>query len=221
MYGGGVKRSALAFLIAAACGPGETTGSPPAADARPPSDAAARIDASGAAADARSASCLERVPPSYGSPQALDESNIAHAGGDFTYFAELDPEPFERLFIRLNADMGVFAGGPVAPGTYVLEGNESDYQWCGACVYLAVLDGQSPSTLYMARTGKLEISSVGSEIHGSLSGAILRQIEIVYGGDRCGGGGPWPCGNTGCQAGQCGVQFEVAGCETRVDSFDF
>jgi hypothetical protein len=138
-----------------------------------------------------------------------------------------DTERFQRLFISLHPDMGVFTGGDVVAGTYTLEGDEIDHAWCGACVYLAVDDdGSAPSVLYQAQTGKLTIDSVGAEVHGTLESADLVQVDIVFSGPSCADyqeGDPWPCGNEACLGSTelCGVQRLVPACTTHFDSFDF
>jgi hypothetical protein len=172
--------------------------------------------------------CLDQVPDDWGSNGPLDESQFSF-DGDFTYYADMvpDTERFQRLFISLHADMGVFAGGAVEPGTYVLEGDEIDYSWCGACVYLAVDDdGSAPSVIYMAQTGKLTVDSVDTDIHGTLENADLTQIDLTASGPSCADwmeGDPWPCGNSACLGSTelCEVQRLVPECTTRFDSFTF
>ena len=216
-----MHRVALLLALSPAC---SAAGEPPAADAgRLLADARPGAPDAAGRADARPSDCLPQVPESWGTPTPFDTSQSAF-DGNYTFFADLKPdgEPFQRLFIALRADRGVFAGGPVEPGTYILEGDETDFQWCGACVYLAVDDGETPSTMYMTATGKLTVSSVsGGQIHGELIGADMRQIEIVYSGDSCPGSGAWPCGNTGCSQGRCGVQTDGPNCGTSFDSFTF
>ena len=217
-----MHRVVLLLALTSAC---SAAGEPPAADAGRLADARpGPVDAAGRA-DARPSDCLPQVPESWGTPTPFDTSYFSDSSiGYYSFFADLKPdgEPFQRLFITLRADRGVFAGGPVEPGTYILEGDETDYQWCGACVYLAVDDGETPSTLYMTANGKLTISSIsGGEFHGELIGADLRQIEIVHSGDSCGGGGAWPCGNTSCSGGRCGVPVDVSNCGTSFDSLTF
>ncbi len=180
-------------------------------------------------ADAGPDGCLDYVPDDWGSNGPIDESQFSF-DGDFTYYADIAPptEPFfQRLFISLHPDMGVFTGGEVVPGTYIIEGDETDHAWCGACVYLAVEDGETPSTLYQAQTGKLTVDSVGGgEIHGTLESAELVQVDIVFSGPSCADyqeGEPWPCGNEACLGSTelCGVQQLVPDCTTTFDSFDF
>jgi hypothetical protein len=177
--------------------------------------------------DAGPDSCLDQVPGDWGNNGALEESQFS-IDGDYTYYADMvpDTERFQRLFISLHAEMGVFAGA-VTPGTYVLDGDEADHAWCGACVYLAVDDdGSAPSILYQAQTGKLTFDITAGEIHGELENAELTQIDIVFSGPSCADwmeGQPWPCGNEACLGSTdlCGVQQLVPGCTTRFDSFSF
>lgn len=191
-------------------------------DARP----GGAIDAAGGGGgdDAGNGDCLPQVPGSYGIPTPVDTSQSDYPDGDHTTYSvmlELVDSPFQRLFVSLHPETGVFAGA-VTPGTYLLEGDETDYSWCGACVYLAIDDGETPSTLYMATSGKLELDTVGAEVHGELTSVELRQIEIVYSGVECPPEADWPCGNNGCSGGQCGVQDEVAPpCETSIASLAF
>jgi hypothetical protein len=180
-------------------------------------------------ADAGPDGCLDQVPDDWGDNGPLSESQFEFEG-DYLYYADMvpDTERFQRLFISLHPDMGVFAGGAVVPGTYVLEGMETDYAWCGACVYLAVDDdGSAPSVLYMAQTGKLTIDSVaGGEIHGTLESAELTQIDLAFSGPSCADyqeGDPWPCGNGACSGDNelCEEQELVPACTTQFDSFEF
>ncbi len=218
---------ALILLLAGACkssAPGG--GDSSSADARPgegdPADAAV------AAPDAGDDGCLDQVPEDWGANGPIDENQFA-LDGDYTYYADMvpDTERFQRLFISLHPDMGVFAGGAVEPGTYVLEGDELDHAWCGACVYLAVDDdGSAPSVLYQLQSGKLTVDSVDTEIHGTLESAELVEIDIVFNGPSCADwqeGDPWPCGNEACLGSTelCGVQQLVPACTTRFDSFSF
>lgn len=166
------------------------------------------------------AACDSRVAPLHsGTP--LDDSQFAYSDGH-TYFGELTPssQNFQRLFIALHAETGVFSGA-IKAGTYNLVGSETDYQDCGACVYLAVENDEGPSTLYMAESGVLRLDSVGAEIHGELGEATLREIDIEYTGAACPGSGEWPCGNTACSGGSCGEQVETTGCRTLFDGFSF
>ena len=160
------------------------------------------------------------MPGSYGIPTPVDSSQFGDAD-DHTVMLELVEEPFQRLFVSMHAGMGVFAGGAIEPGTYIIEGDETDFSWCGACVYLAIDDGDTPSTQYMARSGKVQIDSVGAEVHGELIQVELRQIEHVYSGAACPGDGKWPCGNNACSQGKCAVQDEVGDCETSIASLTF
>lgn len=163
--------------------------------------------------------CLPQVPGNYGIPTPVDSSQF-EGEGDYYVMIELVEEPFQRMFVTLHQGMGVFAGA-VEPGTYVIEGDETDFSWCGACVYLAVDDGDTPSTQYMARSGKVTIDSVGAEVHGEITAVELRQIEHVYSGPECPGDGEWPCGNNACSEGHCAIQDEVGTCETSVASLAF
>lgn len=212
-------------VLLVACKSGSPDERDPSADAAPPFD---RPDAAVFEhPDAGPGSCLDQVPDDYGSNGAIHEDQFVF-DGDYTYYADMAPdtEMMQRLFISLHPQMGVFTGD-VVPGTYVLEGDETDYSWCGACVYLAVDDdGSAPSVLYMAQTGKLTVDSVDSEIHGTLENAVLTQIDLVASGPSCADwmeGEPWPCGNSACLGSNelCEVQRLVPACTTRFDSFSF
>ena len=229
-----MRRSAIPALIllsAAACKSSAPGGGDPSADAQPgggdPADATP-----GDPRDAGDDGCLDYVPDDWGSNGALRESQFSYPENGHTYYsymADMVPntEPFfQRLFIALHPDMGVFTGGAVEAGSYVLEGDESDHAWCGACVYLAVEDGDTPSTLYQARSGKLTFTIDGGDIHGTLESAELVQIDIVFSGPSCADWmdpEPWPCGNEGCSGSNdlCGVPRLVPDCTTRFDSLDF
>ena len=219
-----MRRAVCVVLLLAGCKSDPPGGGDSSADASPFD----RADAAGFdRADAGPDGCLDQVPDDWGSNGPLAESQFS-LGGDYTYYADMvpDTERFQRLFISLHPQMGVFTGD-VMPGTYVLEGDETDYSWCGACVYLAVDDdGSAPSVLYMAQTGKLTVDSVDSEIHGTLENAVLTQIDLVASGPSCADwmeGEPWPCGNSACLGSNelCEVQRLVPACTTRFDSFSF
>lgn len=216
------------LLGLSACAGGSAAGEPDAGNGPGPV-----IDASGSVADADTTtpvSCLEEVPVDYGSPTPVDNSYSSYADSDepsythHTYYADLVPDSqrMQRLFVALHPQATVFPAD-VEPGTYNLQGDDTDYAWCGACVYLAVDDdGSAPSVLYMAQKGTLKIDSVsGGEIHGELIGADLMQIAIEYEGASCPGGDKWPCGNTGCVSGMCGVQNDVPSCTTHIESLSF
>lgn len=219
-----MRRAVLILVLLAGCTSDPPGGGNPSADAAPFD----RPDAAGVERpDAGPDGCLDQVPDDWGSNGPLDESQFT-IDGDYTYYADMvpDTERFQRLFISLHPQMGVFTGD-VTPGTFVLEGDELDYSWCGACVYLAVDDdGSAPSVLYMAQAGKLTVDSVDTEIHGTLENAELAQIDIVYNGPSCADyqeGDPWPCGNNACDGATelCGVQRLVPACTTHFDSFSF
>ncbi len=216
----------LLQILLAACSASSPGGSDPSADARPggdPADAAVVQPR-----DAGDDGCLDYVPEDWGANGPIEESQFS-IDGNFTYFADMAPatEPFfQRLFISLHPDMGVFAGGAVEAGTYVLEGDEIDYSWCGACVYLAVEDGETPSTLYQAQAGKLTVTIDGGDIHGTLESAELVQIDMVASGPSCADyqeGDPWPCGNSACLGSNelCEVQQLVPACTTRFNQLTF
>jgi hypothetical protein len=142
---------ALLVVAAAACG-ADGGGQADAATGGSPADAAVFPRA-----DAGPDGCLDYVPDDWGSNGPIDDSQFSYPDGDYTYYSYMadmapDTEPFfQRLFIGLHPEQGVFAGGAVETGTFILEGDETDHAWCGACVYLAVEDGDTPSTLYTRR----------------------------------------------------------------------
>jgi hypothetical protein len=219
-----MRRAVAMLVLLVGCTSDPPGDHPPSADASPFDRADAAVSER---PDAGPDSCLDEVPGDYGSNGAIHESQFA-IDGDYTYYADMAPdtEMMQRLFVSLHPQMGVFTGD-VVPGTYVLEGDETDYSWCGACVYLAVDDdGSAPSVLYMAQTGKLTVDSVDAEIHGTLENAVLTQIDLVASGPSCADwmeGDPWPCGNSACLGSNelCEVQDLVPGCTTRFDSFSF
>lgn len=223
-YALGVLRLAPFLILSLGCATA-TTESVATVDARSQqADAEAKADAfvPPPMPDASGADCLPLVPAEYGTPTILSSSQ-SHSSGNYRYYAQLVDTPFQRLFISLHRETGGFPGD-IVPGNYIINDDETDYAACGACVYLAVDDGEPPSTLYMAKAAKLRLDSVDSvegEIHGELMLATLRQIDIVYTGADCSGGAEWPCGNMGCVGGVCGVQVEVPDCTTSIDSLSF
>lgn len=214
-----MRRVVCALILLAGCS------KDPPGDGDPSADAAAgnRGDAADSPrGDAGPDGCLDQVPDDWGDngPVASSQWTI---DGSYTWFADMVPETerFQRLFISLHPETGVFPGA-VEPGMYILEGDETDFSWCSACVYLAVDDdGSAPSVLYMAQSGKLRVDSVDTEIHGELESAVLTQIDVVYNGPSCEGSGEWPCGNSACSGGLCGVQRLVPDCTSAIDSLGF
>lgn len=218
---------AAALAACGAAGSGDGSGQADAATGGRPVDAAIIPPA-----DAGPDGCLDYVPDDWGSNGPLSESQYSSPDGDYTYYSYMakmapETETEQNLFITLWPDMGIFTGGPVEAGTHVIEGDETDHAWCGACVYLSVDDGDTPWTLYQAQSGKLTFTINGEgEIHGTLESAELVQIDIVFNGPSCAGWEdpePWPCGNEGCLGSTdlCGVQQLVPDCKTRFNELSF
>ena len=84
-------------------------------------DAAGELADAGARADAGASSCLPQVMDAYGTPPLLS-ANQYESSGSYTFYAELVDEPFQRLFISLPPETGIFPG-PVQPGSYAIAGN--------------------------------------------------------------------------------------------------
>ncbi len=221
--------AAILAALAVACGPSAGAGDgegPDPADAHPGGGDPIDSGSGGGGADGGELnSCLPQVPGSYGIPTPVDSSQFQGNEGTYTdYYVSIDlvDGPFQRVSVVLHSDQGLFDGGPVETGTYTIEGDEADYSWCSVCVYLSVDDGDTPSTQYMARTGKVEIDSVGAEVHGEISSIELRQIEHVTSGGPCQDAEEnWLCGNNYCSDDQCAVQDENEDCETAIASLSF
>src|SRR5690606_26339081 len=126
-----LARIAPLLLLAMACAKAAPDSST-LQDARPSgADAAGDFADAGAMIDAGASACLPQVLEAYGTPPLLS-TNQYEISGSYTFYAELVDEPFQRLFISLHPNTGIFAGA-VVPGSYNIVGDETDYQWCGAC----------------------------------------------------------------------------------------
>jgi hypothetical protein len=94
--------------------------------------------------------------------------------------ARLSPEvPPDVLFMDLYANYGVFAGGDIKTGTFYLNGDETSYSSCGACVLIAADVTQNAITdWYMASGGQVDITAVsGTNITGSLKDVTFRRVK--------------------------------------------
>jgi hypothetical protein len=96
------------------------------------------------------------------------------------FLSSADPAP-DLLEVELYAGLGVFSGGPVRTGSYELEGRESFYSSCGACVLLlADRDPGSlqPSAYFMPVAGRLRVDQVDGRLSGVLEDVVLRHVTI-------------------------------------------
>ncbi len=89
----------------------------------------------------------------------------------------------DLLHLELYGGQGVFRGGEVRPGSYVLGGDESRYDSCGACLLLlADRDPQTlvPSAYFLAESGRLVIDTAVDRIAGRIEDAVLRHVTIDF-----------------------------------------
>lgn len=223
-------------MVLVACGPqGPEGASPPdAADAPVVPDASGGggpADARPPAVDAARVECPPGLPASFGDLGTV-VANKNDVSGTYNVFVDLDGDPRWFFGMKLRPGSGIFEGG-VVPGTYVLEGDDTDVQFCSACLNLfADLDSVEggPSLHMTALKGSLTIDSVvGDEVSGRLDDVLLSAIRIVYDeqGIACtpnadGTVNDVPeCVNTICLSGHCGRQIELAGCQTSIARMRF
>lgn len=171
--------------------------------------------------DANQSGCPDGLPADLGAvePLLIDQSQT---DGWYFVFASVsdEPDPVQQLAIRLYKDRGPFAGG-VQPGSYTISGEETDYQWCDACVFLFAEKEEYPYAMFMAEAGVIHLESVGAELHGTIEHVDLSLIELRNDGGECAGPGDDKCGNTSCTQNRCGRQVEIGTCQTRIELLSF
>lgn len=133
-------------------------------------DAAPSIDA-----PAAPVGCL--IPGDYGALGAKTGAANTISPNSLTVVLDAGP-PRDSLFVKLNANTGVFAGG-LATGTFTITGAESSLATCGLCVSLSadIVSGVGPTKLYFAQSGSVTITST-DPVAGSAQNLTLAEINL-------------------------------------------
>lgn len=91
------------------------------------------------------------------------------------------PSPGGRDYLTfdLYANRGVFVGSDIEPGTYALQGAETRYSTCGACVIISTNEhaygssGIDYDEQYVAQSGTLILTDTNGRLAGSLTDVEL------------------------------------------------
>jgi hypothetical protein len=122
--------------------------------------------------------------PTFGSgDQTAEDYPAMGSGADATihqiyYSAPLDANtPGDYLFIDFYEQYGGFGSGDIVPGTYTLTGDDAAYSTCGICVTIAAdATDSGVDDWYVASGGILTLSSVTTNLTGTLSNVTLRRV---------------------------------------------
>ena len=196
-----------------------------AAEGPPPGviDAMPRADARPPAPDAKVADCPPGLPDQFGD-LGFQTSTKNSIGGPDTVYVYINGNQDQFLIISADPGRGLFKDG-VVPGTYTIQGMDTDYQVCALCVYMFADYPQPPSLHLMAEKGQVTIDSVnGDQLSGSIKDVSFRPIEIVYDDQSTsctGSGDDEACTNTICINNHCGRQSNLDGCHTAISAMSF
>jgi hypothetical protein len=97
------------------------------------------------------------------------------------YLEAQDVDPYDSFRLELYGGVSVFAGGDVRVGTLGLDGGETLYNSCGACLLLLIdqdLATRTPKRRLMPVAGKLVLDSVTGRLTGRLENVELREVTI-------------------------------------------
>jgi hypothetical protein len=134
--------------------------------------------------DAPAAACgMPETTPAFGALTASSATQRNQPGSQgtrkiYTAAATL-PGSDETVQVELWDNLGAFAGGLVAVGTYPLTGPELSYATCGVCVVATATDGVSTQT-YFATGGTVEVVAlgpVGSPLTVEITDVTFGQID--------------------------------------------
>jgi hypothetical protein len=97
----------------------------------------------------------------------------------YEYMAELSAAPLNQVEVSLWQGSGAFTNVPVAPGTYVISGEETSYEDCGVCI---VLFGDVDSTddarqMLMAQSGTIQVDSITGTMSGTLTDVVFKEVD--------------------------------------------
>lgn len=187
-------------------------------------DAMPRADAQPPEPDAEVADCPPGLPDQFGD-LGFQNSTKNSIGGPDTVYVHINGNEDHFLIISADPGRGLFKDG-VVPGTYEIQGTDTDYQVCALCVYMFAAYPEPPSLHLMAEKGQLIIDSVnGDQLSGSIKDISLRPIKIVYDDQSTScvesGDDEAECTNTICLSGHCGRQADLDGCHTAISSMSF
>jgi len=210
-----------ALLVAAACAACSSSADDPS-----PSEDDLAPDAG--------ADTVEDVADNCDLPSALDApalSNMEAIYGNqpgsmgarqvYRMFAAIDGTETGLLQVELWDDRGVFAGDVGTPGSFTIEGAETDPDTCGVCVFLIgehLSDGSVAT--FLAQSGTVTIDQLSGTMSGSVSDLSFTEvglydrdigpcaaslssasfsapITVISGGGGGGGGGSGTGGGTG------------------------
>ena len=147
-----MTRAAIAALALAACGD----------------------DGGAAAPDATACAAA----PSYDAFVSATAASESPTGGPTPDLIELEAELAggDVAVIQLYKGFGAFAAGEIAPGTYPIAGDETQYATCGVCVLVVPLeDADAP---YLAQAGAVTITSITPNLAGSVADVALVHVEL-------------------------------------------
>ena len=122
------------------------------------------------------AQCL--VLGNYGDLGSKTGSTATGGPSSVTIVLDAGP-PRDSFFLKLNAGMGVFAGG-LRIGTFTIEGAELAQSTCGLCVNIIadIVTGQGPSKFYFATSGSVTLTSHTPPV-GTLSNVMFREVSAA------------------------------------------
>lgn len=221
-------RSILAAFIAlGACtsavgGSDDDLGDPapapaPDADVTPDPDPSSGWDA---APDADE-ECTVAMPEDIGVLGMVTATSKGTYAGKHSVYVRMKTDPYLDLLISAEAGKGAFSAG-VTPGTYDIVDKDTDYELCGACVYMFAQQESGPARHVMASKGRLTVTSVvDGKMSGSLDDITLQAIEVVRDAESTTCETADQCENTACQQGKCGRQKEIPGCTMSLGSLSF
>jgi hypothetical protein len=97
------------------------------------------------------------------------------------YLEGPDADPYDSFRLELYGGLGAFRGGSVRTGSFALDGEETRYTSCGACLLLLVdqeLATREAAARLMPVGGRLVLDSVTGRLAGRLEGVELREVTI-------------------------------------------
>ncbi len=115
---------------------------------------------------------------------ATNEGDLSEVSGKIFLNVPLNDEADpDQLELELYPMVGVFAGGPVRPGRYSLEGSETSFASCGACVLLyqdVSAETSKPAGFYLPLSGTLALTTTEGRLVGELSNVVFRHVAIDF-----------------------------------------
>ncbi len=97
--------------------------------------------------------------------------------GIYTWQGSLTSDLSDVVFVELYDTLGMFAGTPLATGTYNITGTALDYSTCGLCVLLRADNGDKN---FFATSGSITITAFsGTTISGSLNNVAFEEVTLT------------------------------------------